>query len=189
MAKIDPPLKWHGPEPPDPRPVKGFPGYRVWADGRVQSCWRFKGGGLGRTPEWYLSEEWKTLKPDPDKRGRKRVTVRFGRRSVKLRVSRVVIESFVGPAPAGMECCHENGNETDDRLSNLRWDTHSGNLLDRRRHGTNVEGEKVNTAKLTAADVAEIRRIGRPLKPLAERFGVSETQISNILNRRSWTHV
>ena len=100
-----------------------------------------------------------------------------------------MIESFVGPAPAGMECCHENGNETDDRLSNLRWDTHSGNLLDRRRHGTNVEGEKVNTAKLTAADVAEIRRIGRPLKPLAERFGVSETQISNILNRRSWTHV
>lgn len=91
-----------------------------------------------------------------------------------------------------MEGCHNNGNCTDDRLENLRWDTHSSNLLDRRQHGTNVQGEMVNTAKLTKDDVILIRQMGGegiPRKAIALRFHITETMMGLIVRRRNWTHV
>ncbi|KWC16355.1 hypothetical protein WL47_00305 [Burkholderia ubonensis] len=53
-------------------------------------------------------------------------------------------------------------------------------------------GERSAHAKLTAADVVEIRRLfveGVRQRVLAQRFGVSEDQISRIVRRVSWTHV
>ena len=38
-------------------------------------------------------------------------------------VHRLVLETFVGAAPAGMEGCHNDGNRFNKRLENLRWDT------------------------------------------------------------------
>lgn len=100
-----------------------------------------------------------------------------------------MLEAFVGPCPEGLECCHENGDESDDRLDNLRWDTHSNNLMDRRKHGTVALGSDVLTAKLTEAAVLEIRAIGYPLKPHAEKFNVSEALVSMVLKRKIWTHI
>jgi hypothetical protein len=57
-------------------------------------------------------------------------------------VHQLVLEAFVGPRPRGMESCHNNGNQTDNRLVNLRWDTKSENNLDRVRHGTHSESSK-----------------------------------------------
>jgi hypothetical protein len=33
-----------------------------------------------------------------------------------------------------METCHNNGNPADNRLENLRWDTHVANEADKRLH-------------------------------------------------------
>ena len=51
-------------------------------------------------------------------------------------VHRLVLVTFVGPPPIGMEGCHGNGNALDNRLKNLRWDTRSGNVRDMIKHGT-----------------------------------------------------
>lgn len=51
-------------------------------------------------------------------------------------VHQLVLLAFVGPAPEGMECCHGNGVRTDNRLSNLRWDTRLANAADATAHGT-----------------------------------------------------
>ena len=50
------------------------------------------------------------------------------------------------------------------------------------------QGRNSPSAKLTAAQVAEIRRIGRSIVGcvLAKRYGVTPTSISNILNNRTW---
>lgn len=169
--------------------IPGFPGYRVGTDGSVWSCWRthWQGTRIAKA----ISGQWKMLKPSLRKEdGRKRYTVKRADGTYRRCYgSHLVLESFVGPRPTGLEACHNNGDCTNDSIDNLRWDTHSANLLDRRRHGTNVQGEMVNTAKLTAENVLEIRRIGKPLKPLAIRFGVTETLVSLILKRKVWKHV
>ena len=54
------------------------------------------------------------------------------------RVGVMVLETFVGPCPDGLECCHNNDLFCDNRLENLRWDTHRANIADRTRHGTCV---------------------------------------------------
>lgn len=53
----------------------------------------------------------------------------------RYRVHRLVLEAFIGPRPAGMECCHGDGNQGNCRLSNLRWATQQENLEDALRHG------------------------------------------------------
>lgn len=41
----------------------------------------------------------------------------------------------MGPCPDGMEACHNNGDQLDNRIENLRWDTHSANIYDQVAHG------------------------------------------------------
>jgi hypothetical protein len=59
-------------------------------------------------------------------------------------VSVTVLTTFVGPRPDGMEACHNNGDRSDNRLVNLRWDTSSENNLDRVRHGTHNHTRKTH---------------------------------------------
>lgn len=61
-------------------------------------------------------------------------------RTVYPTIHRLVLETFVGPCPEGMEACHNNGNPADNRVENLRWDTHIANMADQRVHGTRVPG-------------------------------------------------
>ena len=49
-------------------------------------------------------------------------------------VHRLVLEAFVGPCPPGMVCCHWDDVPTNNRLSNLRWDTQSENEKDKARN-------------------------------------------------------
>lgn len=60
-----------------------------------------------------------------------------GKMTTKL-VHRMMLESFVGPCPDGMQACHANDVADDNRLENLRWDTQSANQADsvqNSRHG------------------------------------------------------
>jgi hypothetical protein len=59
-------------------------------------------------------------------------------------VHALVIASFVGPRPAGAEVCHNNGDGTDNRLLNLRYDSRSGNVLDTVRHGTHRQAARTH---------------------------------------------
>lgn len=88
-------------------------------------------------------------------RGRRRVWSydRIGRPIVSLsrnnekctkQVCRLVIEAFVGPCPRGMECCHNDGDPTNNHVSNLRWDTRSNNIYDAVRHGTHQMSSKTH---------------------------------------------
>lgn len=57
-------------------------------------------------------------------------------------VHRLVLTAFVGPCPDGMEGCHNDGDPSNARLSNLRWDTPRENAQDVIRHGRNHELNK-----------------------------------------------
>ena len=104
------------------------------------------------------------------------------------RPSRLVLEAFVGKCPNGKECCHNNGVKDDNRLENLRWDTHKSNIseLDRR-------GEKSGNHKLVEQDVRMIIYMWRTgefsQQEIADIYSVRRTQVNRIINKRQWGHI
>ena len=95
-----------------------------------------------------------------------------------LHAHRAVLFAFVGPPPAGTECCHNNGDPADNRLANLRWDTRKSNAADRKRHGRETQ------MKVSDAAVAMMRELatqGYSPTFLAKVFGLSAGNVSCIL--------
>ncbi len=62
-------------------------------------------------------------------------------------VHRMVLKAFCGEPPPGYECCHNNGNPTDNQLENLRWDSRNENSVDQVRHGTHHHVRKTHCPK------------------------------------------
>lgn len=115
-------------------------------------------------------------------------------------VGRLVLITFVGRCPTGMECCHWDGDPSNNLLSNLRWDTHVNNEKDKLRHGTdhttiNARGENHCRSKLTEEDVIEIRRAykkgkhGYGLRQLARIYGMTTEGIRSVVNGTTWKHI
>lgn len=170
---------------------KGF--YQVSDQGRVRSLTRkIKAkrpyGGVGfRTYRGKLLNTEKTFNYP-------HVKLVKNSKGVCRNVHELVLEAFKGPAPKGFEACHNDGSKTNNRLSNLRWDTRQNNSLDRRKHGTqvSVQGEQCAAAKLTDIKVRAIRglaRIGLPQRQIANTYGVSHSRIGAVLRGESWRHV
>lgn len=71
--------------------------------------------------------------------------------------------------------------------SHLRWATPAQNQADRLIHGTHKRGERQWMAKLTEADVLAIRAMrGIPQWKIANRYGVDQSHISDIVHRKTW---
>jgi hypothetical protein len=68
--------------------------------------------------------------------GRLHVILSRGGKHTSIIVSVAVARTFHGPRPAGADVCHNDGDPGNNRASNLRYDTHSGNMRDMRLHGT-----------------------------------------------------
>ena len=108
-------------------------------------------------------------------------------------IHRLVLLAFVGPCPKGMECCHEDGNRSNNTLTNLSWGTKKKNQGDRVRHGTSNRGELNYSAKLTEAKVRKIRKMFSTGKwtfhSLAEKVGMSKASVWRVVTRTNWKHI
>ncbi len=164
------------------RDVVGFPGYRVGSDGflwsrHVKDTWRPL--ITSRHPSGYRFTHLK----NPMARG-------YCRRYVH----RLVLEAFVGPCPPGMQCCHYDGDKSNNAATNLRWDTRRANMLDLTRHGrpNHARGSKAGNAKLRESNIPKIRRLfrsGLSMGKIARRFHVSSASISQVISGKTWSHV
>lgn len=71
-------------------------------------------------------------------------------------VQHLVLNTFIGPKPPGMECRHLNGIRGDNRLENLCWGTRSENQQDSVQHGTHggmgICGDVHHSSKLSNRD-------------------------------------
>lgn len=54
----------------------------------------------------------------------------------QVAVHTLVLEAFAARRPAGMQCAHNDGDRSNNALSNLRWATPKENNADKRQHGT-----------------------------------------------------
>ncbi len=109
---------------------------------------------------------------------------------------RLVLEAFIGPCPEGMECCHGDGDPTNNRLDNLRWDTHTSNLMDRVEHGTVPDnrktGEENGSSRFTENDIRQMRELrqeGLTQQAIADIFDTAQPVVERIVNRKAWKHV
>ena len=105
------------------------------------------------------------------------------------RLHQLVLLAFTGPCPPGQEGRHGPGGVKDNRLANLCYGTHSENIRDKVRDGTDGSGERNANAKLTQASVAGIRSAaadGESQYVLARRYGVTQANISLIVTGKGW---
>jgi len=115
-------------------------------------------------------------------------------------VHRLLMETFIGPCPKGMECRHLDGNPQNNKLNNLCWGSHSDNEKDKIRHGTKSnpiwidnKGIKCSWAKLNDWKVRIIKRLIEDgyltQKEIAKIFNIDKSTISNIKRNKRWKHV
>lgn len=166
------------------RDIAGFPGYKVGNDGSVWS--RRRGGFKPHLGEWRCRRLCR-IGNTPYLQ----VTLMPGR--VIKRVPHLVLEAFREPWPVGLECCHEDGDPSNNRLGNLRWDTHMANVLDTIRHGRMARGSERPNAKLDESTVRAIRAEYAgghlSLSGVRRKYGISIGLASGIVNRTRWKHV
>lgn len=124
------------------KPITGFEGlYEVSDRGKVRSLDRVVRRKDGRT----CTYPGKLLKPyDNQKPPYFSVNLWKDGKLHRAYIHRLVLETFVGPCPPGMETCHGPGGSYDNRLENLRWDTPHENSLDTVRHGNNLNSNKTH---------------------------------------------
>lgn len=111
-------------------PVLGYEGvYEVSSMGRLKRLQHEIGPARGETKR-LLTERISTGSIDP-----KTGYVSCNLKSKTKRMHALVCEAFLGKVE-GCYACHNDGDRANNTLSNVRWDTPSGNQDDRRRHGT-----------------------------------------------------
>lgn len=151
------------------KPIPNFDGYEASNWGNVRS---YKGRcKMHKTPH--------LLKPSIDnKMGYKGVNLRCNGQTHYRRIAHLVLLSFVGPRPSGMETCHNNSDPGDNRLENLRYDTHSGNMRDR-----------LKLSDTQIIEMRERRANGERLGDLAQLFDISYGTTSNICRGISYVEI
>ena len=148
--------------------IPGYEGrYQASNMGRIRSLDRLVRGVCHHTgKEFYRKAKGKILRP-----GRYckcgHVSVVLGHGAAGSPVHRLIMKTFAGEAPEGMEVLHKNGDPTDNRLENLRYGTRTENILDVYRQGKKWR-------KLSPDDVQAIR--------FGFYCGISGVELAGMLN-------
>jgi hypothetical protein len=179
------------PEIEEWRDIKDYPGYQISNFGRARSFW-----SVGQKPNYTLKKPQRILRLH--KRHEKfstRLSLQLKRKDGKLvrrYVNVIVLTTFVGPKPHKMQCCHNDGNASNNHISNLRWDTCLNNHADMVKHGNSTFGIKNPMSKLNDQQVVEIRdqyAQGKFQHEIAKSFGVARSRIAKIVTGLEWKHV
>lgn len=163
------------------KPIPKFDGYEASTHGRIRSIDRILRSGD--------RHNGRVLKLGTCTGGRRSVTIYRDCKRYCFQVHTLILLTFVGPCPAGLECCHGDGNHTNNRKDNLRWDTKRANTDDAIRHGVVARGTRHGSAKLDDQTVVAIRRDPRPQRVVADAHGVSQGLVSQIRTGRIWKHL
>lgn len=171
------------------RACTGWPEYEVSDRGQVRRIAAAQGASVGHI-----------LTPVKGSHGYPAVMLsRSTLRDQRTLVHRLMAEAFLGPLGEkhqGFEVNHKNGVKDDNRLANLERVTHQQNcqhgyatgLNDRANH----QGEKSGAAKLTNAQVLEMRArmdAGEKGTKIAREFGVGSSAAYGIKNRKYCRHL
>lgn len=167
-------------------PVPSFAGYEASTLGRIRS-WRPR---AHQYPESVRTDPL-ILTPRLNKRGYLTVALSRGRQRKRKRcfVHRLVLASFAGQCPEGMECCHGQGGPADNRLTNLRWGTLRENIDERQRDHLKRETGKAKLSDEDARTIISRIADGERDDDIALDHGATRALVLRIRMMRAWTHM
>lgn len=170
--------------------VPGYEGYyQVSNQGRVRSVKRDIIDSRGVTK--HLKGQ--TIAPRPDRDGYHTIYLCKDGIPVVKKVHNLILTTFVGECPEGMQTHHLDSNPANNRLENLRWITFAEHIADRVQNGSIRKGEAHPFAKLRDTQIPEIRCLhatGRyTQRKIADAFGVSSGTIQDVVSCSSWKHI
>ena len=171
------------------KPCPTYAGYSASDGGTIYSHRRRKRLAGGGTEAYIDASYSKPLKPIKTPKGYAQVSVSCNGKIRPIGIHVMVADAFIGPRPPGAEVRHLDGDNSNNRPSNLAYGTSKDNAADRLRHGRYFSGGTHRNAKLTDAQAEEIRQLrsaGAKVKLLARRFGVSIATIEAIIYGRSY---
>ena len=135
------------------KPAPGFEGFYEVSDfGRVRVLERWVNSGQGGR----RLNRARILKPVPVGKGYFHVGMnKPGEPRTHLLLHSLVLETFIGPRPPDFVGCHIDGDPSNNRLDNLRWDTQKANMRDAREMGRRnfKRTEKRPKPQYTFADI------------------------------------
>lgn len=160
--------------------IKEFPDYVISNYGRVKRIKDSKTSNIG-----------KFLKPQFDRDGYLHVNLYKNGKSKTKKIHKLVTEAFIGPCPKGYEVNHIDGNKKNPHVDNLEYITHSKNI--KHAYKLDLRSQKCesnNNSKLKKEDILKIRKLYEAekyyQKEIAKLFDVSQSHISDIVNRQVW---
>ena len=176
--------------------VGGYEGiYEVSSFGNIRSKSRivaFKAGGKHKSYNRMFKGVY--LKPGLDERGYRHISLARDGVSKTKKICGLVAKAFIRNPFHYPEVNHQDGDKTNDNISNLEWVTSSENKLHALRNGLKIpaKGVKIATAKLNDNKVREIRKLkreGYSYSELSRLFGVAPETVFAVVTRITWKHI
>ena len=164
------------------RDIPGYEGlYQVSDSGRVRSLDRYIEYSNGKLV-FYKS---KIIKQSEDKHGRMVLGLYKNKNRKNYFVHSLVALAFIGERPKDYVVAHCDGNNKNNDLSNLRYDTVRENSIDVFRHG-----QRIVTGKLSNEEVLETRKLYKTgdytQVDIAKMYNVRHCTISKIVRRETF---
>jgi hypothetical protein len=155
------------------RDIIGYEDYCITEDGQIWSK---------RTKKF--------LKLQNHNRGYALITLSVNAKRKPEVVHRFVARAFVDNPNKYNEINHKDGDKKNNHFTNLEWCSRSDNNTHKCRILGKGRGIGNGAHKLTEQEVLEIRsRRHEVQKRLGEEFGVDQSVISDIINRKIWKHI
>ena len=165
------------------RDIPGYEGlYQVSDSGRVRSLDRYIEYSNGKLV-FYKS---KIIKQSEDKHGRMVLGLYKNKNRKNYFVHSLVALAFIGERPKDHVVAHCDGNNKNNDLSNLRYDTVRENSIDVFRHG-----QRIVTGKLSNEEVLEIRKLYKTgdytQVDIAKMYNVKHYTIGRIIKKETFS--
>ena len=135
------------------------------------------------------------LKPYATKGLYFRVALTKNKKQETLNIHRLLGIHFIKNTGNGTQINHIDGNKLNNDLKNLEWVTPSQNIQFAYDIGLCPQGEKHGMAKFTYEIIDKIRKEyvfgkrGSGCRVLGRKYGMSKTNILDIVNNRIWREV
>jgi len=105
------------------------------------------------------------------------------------RAHRFSYELYNGPISNDLHVCHTCDNPACVRPDHLFLGTDKDNMEDKVKKGRQTKGSTNGQAKLSEADILDIRSKQLSYKEYMKKYNISRSHIYDIWNCKRWTHI